>query len=242
MPRLSSGVASHTGHVREHNEDSALTGARIVAVADGMGGHAAGEVASRIVVDTLAEFDQLSSAGPDDVWRIIRRANDAIVRAETLEPAYAGMGTTVCGAALVSVDGHGCWAVFNVGDSRAYRYADGGLRQLTVDHTEVAELLAAGAISAQQARQHPLRNVLSRSLGTEPAPQPDVWVRPVVPGETLLFCSDGLTGEVGETQIAETLAAASGQAAADALVQQALTAGGHDNVTAVVTVLVDDAP
>jgi protein phosphatase len=172
---------------------------------------------------------------PDDVLHALHEANAAILEYERDATETTGMGTTISGICLGLVAGSPHWVVFNVGDSRVYRYANGELRQLTVDHSEVTELLAAGWITAEEALIHPLRNVVTRSLGVMPPPVADVWVLPVLPGERLLICSDGLPLEVPENVIAAQLAGGSpAQAVAEVLVSHALSAGGRDNVSVVV--------
>ncbi len=145
------------------------------------------------------------------------------------------MGTTVTGLAEVSVDGEPHWAVFNVGDSRVYRYAGGRLRRVTVDHSEVEELVAHGLIDAEEARIHPARHIITRSVGMQPTPSVDVWVLPQTPGERFLLCSDGLTSELTDARIASVLAEyADPDEAAAALVQAVLAEQARDNVTVVV--------
>lgn len=232
------GSASHVGNVRRRNEDSVLASSRVFAVADGLGGHAGGDVASSLAIAELAGLDP-GSAGPGvrsaDVVRAIGRANERILAAVRADPALTGMGTTLSGACLGDNDASPSWILFNVGDSRTYRFQRGVLRQLSVDHSEVEELVAAGRISRDQARTHPLRHIITRSLGSVPAPAADVSVCPAAVDDCLLICTDGLTDELRDEEIAEVLRATSGpQAAADRLVECALEAGGHDNVSVVV--------
>lgn len=230
-----SGLATHVGRVREHNEDDALARGRVFVVADGMGGHAAGEVASAIAVATLGELADRPSIHPEDVLAQLRTANDRILATGARHPERAGLGTTATGLALVTAGGTDHWAVFNVGDSRVYRLLDGRIRLLTVDHSEVRELVEAGHLTAEEARRSPLRNVVTRWLGRDPCPAPDIRVFPPAPGERFLLCSDGLSNELGEEQVAELLgAAADPGACAAALVDAAVAAGGRDNVTALV--------
>lgn len=234
MPITAAGV-THAGLVRSANEDSLLTTAQFAAVADGMGGHAAGDVASRIAVESVAELAAQPTPQPADVVEAIARANRRILEQGVAHRELAGMGTTLSGIGLLTVAGTPQWIVFNVGDSRVYRYADGTLAQLTVDHSEVAELRAAGQLSADEARDYPRRNVVTRSLGSDPPPQPDVWVFGARPGERFLVCSDGLTLEMSDAEIAAVLEKCPDpQTAARELVQHALAAGGRDNVTAIV--------
>jgi protein phosphatase len=232
---LSYGARTDVGCLRELNEDAFLAQPPLFLVADGMGGHAAGEVAAALAIEQLGVLAGHEDLHPDDVVRAVSAANESIKAREAVQAETAGMGTTVSGVCLGVVAGTPHWFVFNVGDSRVYQLAEGVLRQLTVDHSEVAELLAAGRITPEQVANHPLRSVITRSLGTDPAPTPDMWVLPVVEGERFLICSDGLPTEVDDRQIAELLTqAGSAQEAADRLVAAAIAAGGRDNVSAVV--------
>jgi protein phosphatase len=233
--RLSVGAASNIGLVRERNEDSALSTAGLYAVADGMGGHAAGDVASRLAVAALMRLAGRDDLEPADLKAAIAAANGDLLAATEADGRHSGMGTTLTGLALVHRRVRPQWAVFNVGDSRVYRFVDDTLTQLTVDHSEVQELLDSKLISAEDAKLYHRRNVVTRSLGTIPAPRPDVLLIDPVPGERFLICSDGLTIEVGHETIAAVLAAESDpQRAADRLVATALDAGGRDNVTVLV--------
>lgn len=229
------GVCTDAGVRRDLNEDAVLTASPIFAVADGMGGHAAGEVASALAIEKLSMLAGRTDVRPDDVLRALDEANAAILAHERDVAETAGMGTTISGVCLGVVAGSPHWVVFNVGDSRVYRFANGELRQLTVDHSEVAELLAAGRITAEEALTHPMRNVVTRSLGVMPPPIADVRMLPVLAGERFLICSDGLPLEVPESVIAALLADDSpAQAVAEVLVSRAVAAGGRDNVSVVV--------
>jgi serine/threonine protein phosphatase PrpC len=235
MVNVSFGVSTDAGTRRDLNEDAVLAVSPIFAVADGMGGHAAGEVASALAIEKMSVLAGRSDVRPDDVLQALDEANAAILAYERDAAETTGMGTTITGVCLGMVAGSPHWVVFNIGDSRVYRFADGELCQLTVDHSEVAELLAAGRITAQEALTHPLRNVVTRSLGVLPPPAADVWVLPVLPGERFLICSDGLPLEVPESMIAARLADESpAQDIADLLVSCAVSAGGRDNVSVVV--------
>jgi protein phosphatase len=232
---VSFGARTDVGGRRKLNEDAVLAAPPVFLVADGMGGHAAGEVASALAVEEFGRLAGREDLHPADVRRAVDDANRSIIARERIQEDTAGMGTTVSGICLGTVGGTPHWFVFNVGDSRVYLFAEGTLQQLTVDHSEVAELIALGRISQAEARSHPLRNVVTRSLGTTPAPTPDLWILPVVEGERLLVCSDGLPLEVEESEIAAILAnTSSAQEAADALVSAAIGAGGRDNVSVVV--------
>lgn len=233
------GAATDTGRVRTTNEDSVLAAGSVFAVADGMGGHLAGDLASALATARLGGLGEFAELSPDHVVAALDAANADILAAadSAADPGAerAGMGTTVTGLCLVQVGGAAHWLVFNIGDSRVYRLADERLVRLTVDHSEVEELVAAGRITPEQARNHPLRNVVTRALGTDPAPAADLWVFPCTPGERFLACSDGLTTELTEDEIAGVLRAEPDpRRAAAALVAGAVAAGGRDNVTAVV--------
>jgi protein phosphatase len=224
-----------TGGVRRTNEDAVLVSPPVFAVADGMGGHAAGEVASALALEPLAALARMPDPKPEMVLNAIEAANEAILARGDERPQQRGMGTTLTGLCLGAMGGTPHWYVFNVGDSRVYRFAGNRLSQVTVDHSEVAELVAAGRIDAEQARLYPRRNVLTRSLGSDPAPTADMWVLPADPDETFLLCSDGLTLEVDDAHIGDVLARNMSPAdTADALVSMALAAGGRDNVSVVV--------
>jgi protein phosphatase len=240
MITISSAAVTHPGHVREANEDSMVVTPRLVAVADGLGGHAAGEVASKIAVERMARLAERDRMHPDDVIDAIADSNRLIIDEARRRKDFLGMGTTLCGVGIVQVGGSDHCVVFNVGDSRVYRFVDGRLSQVSVDHSEVEELRAAGRITADEAARHPRRNVITRCLGTEPSPTPDVWVYPPTGHERYVVCSDGLTGEIDDTAIADTLAAHDDPGpAASALLEQALAAGGRDN-NAVIVVDLDN--
>lgn len=235
------GATTDTGLVRAHNEDSALAEGSVFVVADGMGGHAAGEVASGIVVETMRELVARADLTSEDVPRQLLLANERIREAVSAHPEQKGMGTTATGLVLVAAGGSDHWVVFNVGDSRVYRWIDGTLSQLTVDHSEVQELVDAGVITEAEARVHPARNVVTRSLGTDYAYHADTWVLPPYAGERFVICSDGLTNELTDEQVREILQTnPEPQAASDELVRAALESGGKDNVTVVVVNLDGD--
>jgi protein phosphatase len=236
---LAVGWATHRGAVRQFNEDHVFVGHRVVAVADGMGGHAAGDVASAVAVEAMALLDdQEGDVRPDDVVTALAHANDAILRAAAEQPQRRGMGTTIAGLALVRVGGSPHWAVFNIGDSRVYRFFEDELVRATVDHSEVEELVLAGRITADEARVHPDRNIITRSLGTVPPPQVDLWVLPPVPGERFIVCSDGLVNEVDDDELGAVLRLLpDSEGAAAHLLQLALDRGARDNVSVVVVAL-----
>ncbi|MCE1179084.1 MAG: protein phosphatase 2C domain-containing protein [Micrococcales bacterium] len=240
---LRAGLATDVGRVRQHNEDTGIADRSVFAVCDGMGGHAAGEVASQIVAETLSELADQPELTPAVITRQLAEANDRLLASVARHPEQAGMGTTAAGITVVAGGGGDHWAVFNVGDSRVYRWIAGRLTQVTVDHSEVQELLDAGLITVDEVARHPMRNVITRSLGMDPAPSPDVWVFPPFPGERFVICSDGLTGELRDDQIKAILEACDDpQSAAESLVRAAVEAGGRDNVTVVVVALDSEQP
>lgn len=242
MVMFAVGSATHVGRVRRVNEDSVVVGPHLVAVADGMGGHAAGDVASSVAVSYLQPLaDGDGAVRPDQILGALDEANRDIVEAAAEDPARSGMGTTVTGLAVAVVGGLEHWLVFNVGDSRVYRVGPDGLEQVSVDHSEVQELLDSGQLTPDEAATYPRRNVVTRSLGSEPAPVADVWVFPPVEGDRFLICSDGLPLELPEDLMLQLIAAEpDAQSAAESLVTAAVEAGGRDNVTALVVDLVVD--
>lgn len=224
---------SDVGHRRQVNEDSLLARSPIFAVADGMGGHSAGDFASAAVVTRLAEQVQAELVNQDGINVALRAAVDDMNRG--VGDTDRGTGTTVTGVALTALDEQVCWLVFNIGDSRVYQYDDGQLSQLTIDHSIVQELIDAGAITAAEAEVHPHSNVITRAVGFNEDPVPDYWYIPVVPGSRLLVCSDGLTKELTEYGIRHFLAEGTSPGdAAQLLMDAALGNGGRDNVTVIV--------
>jgi PPM family protein phosphatase len=223
---------TQTGNVRRSNEDSFLLRNPLFVVADGMGGARAGELASRMVAQAFAEVDLLQLRDADALRGTIERANARIWERSQSDAEAAGMGTTVT-AALVTGEGEVVFA--HVGDSRAYLLRDRELRRLSDDHSLVGEMVRKGELSESEAEQHPQRNVITRSLGTEPEVRMDTFTLDARPGDVVLLCSDGLTTMVPEDAIARTLAGeGSAEELARELVRSALRAGGEDNVTAIV--------
>jgi len=235
MPNVIVGVRTDVGHQRTLNEDAYLYGQRVWVVADGMGGHAAGDVASTLAVQSLRELDDGSELDPAQVGAAVARANEAVIGHGLDHPDSLGMGTTVTGLVEVLVGGVPQWAVFNVGDSRVYRLAAGKLQRTTVDHSEVEELLAEGLIDADEVRTHPARHIITRSVGMYPTPEVDLWVLPQVAGERFLLCSDGLTSELDDDEIEALLTThRNPREAASALVDAVLATEARDNVTVLV--------
>jgi len=240
MTTLKWGAVTDVGRIRTNNEDQLLVADPLFAVADGMGGHAAGEVASQVAVEALrAAFDRDHSA--DGLAEAVRIANRAVWDRAQEKSEYRGMGTTLTAVALVG-DGDGeTLAVVNVGDSRTYLLRDGELDQLTDDHGLVAELVRSGQLSPEEAEQHPQKNVLTRVLGLDEDVEVDCFQVVPYKGDRLLLASDGLTNEVTDAQMASVLRRlADPQEAAAELVRMAKDNGGSDNVTIVLVDVVDD--
>jgi serine/threonine protein phosphatase PrpC len=226
--RIEAGVATDIGKVRDGNEDSFLVEPPLYAVADGMGGHRGGEVASHLALETV---EALAREGKDTLAEQVRAANRAVYETAQQDRAVTGMGTTLTAARIVDGAAH----LAHVGDSRAYLQRGGSLRRLTDDHTLVNRMVKAGEITPDEAAVHPHRNVLTRALGTEPEVKVDVEEVVLMDGDRLLLCSDGLFGMVNEDQIQAILEAdPDPQKTADRLVRAANRAGGVDNITVVV--------
>lgn len=238
--RLSHGAASAVGRVRAINQDDFGAGDDLFVLADGMGGHRGGEVASaEAVAGVLGSFDERTRAG---LARAVDRANQAVFGRAAGDVDLFGMGTTLCALALVRSEGGDVLAVANVGDSRVYRYGDGRLTQVSDDHSLVADLVRAGDLTEEEAARHPQRNILTRALGIESALSVDTWELSIQADDRYLLCSDGLFNEIDDDRIAALLAGHDNpELTAATLVRAAVDAGGHDNVTALV-VDIDAAP
>lgn len=233
---LSWGARSDVGLVRGHNEDSFLIQAPLFAVCDGMGGHAAGEVASAIAVRTIAEK---APAGADDVLlgAAVEAANTAVIQGAEDGVGKPGMGCTASCCLLEE----GKMSVAHVGDSRIYLLRRGTIVRVTHDHSYVEELVDSGQITADEARTHPSRSIITRALGSDPDMYADHFSLEVSNGDRVILCSDGLSSMIPDSEIeALAVSSATPQQAADNLVAAALTAGGLDNVTVVVVDVVDD--
>ncbi len=234
MTIVRSGSATDTGLVRSVNQDLAFEGSNLFAVADGMGGHAGGEVASRMAIETLSlAFSRQPT--PDGLTEAVREANDAVWIHSQNSPDLRGMGTTLTAMALVREDDVDVLLLVNVGDSRAYRLHDGALLQLTQDHSLAEEMVRNGEMTSAEAAVHPHRHILTRALGVAPEVEVDVWRLPPARGDRYLLCSDGLTNELEGRQIRQVLSTVlHPQEASNLLVQAARTHGGSDNITVVV--------
>jgi len=221
------------GLVRQANEDSSMVADGLVAVADGMGGHLAGEVASADTVTTLQAV--VGMREPGELVGAVHLANRRIHDRAAENPELHGMGTTVCVLGTVVDDGNERLMALNVGDSRIYHYGSGVLTQLTEDHSLVEALVRDGRLTPEEAEVHPQRNVLTRALGVEAVVEVDAWLLTPADGDRFLLCSDGLFNEITNQQIAEVLESAKDpDTAARILAERAETAGGRDNITTVV--------
>lgn len=227
---LSFGSRTDVGHVRDHNEDSLIVVPPLFAVADGMGGHEAGEVASELTIKTLEE---LAPNHPDAqaLERAVEAANLNVLRAPSDGIGREGMGTTLTAA---MVEGERL-LIAQVGDSRAYLLHEGELQQLTRDHSLMMDLIEAGQITPEQARVHPNRSVITRAIGSDPNMKPDIYELNIASGDRLLLCSDGLSTMLEDDEIQSVMRhTPDPQQCASNLVDAALQAGGYDNVTVVV--------
>lgn len=236
--RVVSASATHVGHVRATNEDSLLETPPIFLVADGMGGHNAGEVASAIAVEEFERLTVQQNVTVEQLGDSLRTAAERI--AALGGTAQLGAGTTVAVVATMVLDGVGYWVVLNLGDSRVYRLSGEIFEQVSVDHSVVQELMDRGELSAEDARVHPYRHMVTRALGAGPDMEPDYWLIPAEVGDRMLVCSDGLTGEVDDLTIERVLRRPKDvRTICEDLVQLALEGGGRDNVSVVVVEAVE---
>jgi serine/threonine protein phosphatase PrpC len=220
-----------TGRRRRHNEDAYVSEPPLFAVADGMGGAQAGELASSLAAAALTDLQEHPGGGEERVDELIQQANRRVYERQSQDASASGMGTTMT-VALVE---DGRVAIGHVGDSRAYLIRNGGLEQLTEDHSLVAELVRSGKLSPEEAEAHPQRSVITRALGTDPDVDVDTFSIETRPGDLFLICSDGLTSMVADETILSEVARNRGdlQGAAKALVRAANKGGGEDNITVV---------
>lgn len=227
------GAATHTGLRRTLNEDSFIAQTPLFLVADGMGGHAAGDVASTAVVESFRPLAGRTALTLDDVRFALARARTTVDGLGV--DGVSRAGTTLTGVAVASVDGIGYWMVVNVGDSRTYRLTRAGLERLTIDHSVVQELIDAGEIDESEANEDRRRNIITRAIGAGSSGEPDYWMVPAELGDRILVCSDGLSSEVPDLLIREILRTYTDpQRAAEQLIARALAQGGRDNITAIV--------
>ncbi len=264
MADLAWGAGTHAGQIRPDNEDHLHASNGIYVVADGMGGHEAGEIASALAVERIRDVLLAENMAPtaERVVEAISQANGDIFRAAIANPGQTGMGTTVTAIAVIEdpMAGRGApniddndgldldrvtpviprdqpeaLVLANVGDSRTYLYRHGRLRRVTIDHSYVQELVSTGHITDDEARTHPRRNIITRALGIEPDVKVDWWTLPLVRGDRFVLCSDGLVDEIADPEISRVLRENSDpQAAVDVLIAMANEAGGRDNVTIII--------
>lgn len=264
MADLAWGAGTHPGQIRPDNEDHLHASNGIYVVADGMGGHEAGEIASALAVERIRDVLIAEDLAPtaERVVEAISDANGDIFRAAIANPGQAGMGTTVTAIAVIEdpMAGRGApniddndgldldrvtpvvprdqpeaLVLANVGDSRTYLYRHGRLRRVTIDHSYVQELVSTGHITDDEARTHPRRNIITRALGIEPDVKVDWWTLPLVRGDRFVLCSDGLVDEIADPEISKVLREnADPQVAVDLLIAMANEAGGRDNVTIII--------
>ena len=228
---------SDVGRQREANEDNLVLAAPVFAVADGMGGARAGEVASRIAAEAFDDERDPAATPEQQLAGVARLANRRIYELSQRDESHRGMGTTLT-AALFDGD---CVSVGHVGDSRAYRMRDGQLQQLTDDHSLVAELERSGQLTPEAAEHHPQRSIITRALGPEPNVEVDTHSHPARPGDVYLLCSDGLTGMVSDDDLGAIVrGSGSLDEAAESLVRAANQSGGKDNITVVLFRLGED--
>ena len=227
---------SDVGKARDRNEDSYFGGDHVFAVADGLGGHNAGDVASRLAIEPIASLDRrIGDVRGDDVAEslsaAVLEANRAVYRRAQDDAKVRGMGTTLTAVAVLDGSAH----LAHVGDSRCYLVRDGSLSQLSSDHTLVARMVQEGKLTPEQAEVHPQRSILTRALGAEPEVDVDSLEITLVPGDQLLLCSDGLSSVIGDDRIRSVLADSSDlDEACSRLIAEANARGGPDNITVVV--------
>jgi serine/threonine protein phosphatase PrpC len=240
---IESGAGSNQGKVRTSNEDSfvADVGNKVFLVADGMGGHAAGEIASQIAAATVNEVfsEQHPDLSPDDLLRLaVQRANARIYDTQAAKPEFRGMGSTLT---ILAFSGSAYW-VAQVGDSRAYLLRNGTLTQLTRDHSLIWPLFENGILAKEDISKHPQKNLITRSVGTYPQVEVDLYSDAACEGDVYLLCSDGLTDVMPDREIARVLSRPESppQDLSETLIDSANAAGGPDNITVVVARLVPE--
>ena len=238
---LQFGAATHVGQVRAHNEDAYLAEPPVFVVADGMGGHRGGEIASAIVVEEFARLardgfdDRNGAAAVDATLRSAQRRIREYGAAHAERPDRWHAGTTVAAALLVADHEAPKWLLANLGDSRIYKLSSGRFDQVSVDHSVVQELIDAGVISPADAATHPRRHVVTRALNGRELPNAEYFVIPLTSAERLVLCSDGVSGMLDDAELGRFAAEAPDpQDAADRIIEAAVAAGGEDNATAVV--------
>ena len=238
-PELRFQARTDKGLVRANNEDSYLAREEgsLFAVCDGLGGHAAGEIASGIAIETLDERIQGPASEPADILsQAVEEANRKILRDQQQNPSHLGMGTTLSVLWLPAADKSKAWLA-HIGDSRVYRLRDGELSQLTEDHSPVYRLFKEGSLTKDQIRMHPQKNLIERSLGLTTAVQCDIFAIATSPGDRYLLCTDGLSDSLSDAEIAGILGGDAWCEVPSRLIQAALDRGGFDNITVVLVEL-----
>lgn len=229
--QLAWGARTDVGRHRRANEDALIAEFPVFLVADGMGGHEAGDVASERALAAFRPLVGRDSVSIEDFTMAFHEAVREVAAIQVLRAA----GTTISGVAVSENGGTNYWLVLNIGDSRTYRLAGGRLEQISVDHSVVQELIDQGRLAPAQAEHHPERHVITKAVGAGSRAEPDYWLIPATGGDRLLICSDGLSKELGAEEIGRILAGdGDPQILADRLVQTALEHGGHDNVSVIV--------
>jgi len=239
MLTLAIGAATDTGNLRGQNEDAHIAEQNLFAVADGMGGHNAGEVASAMAIEHLRGIALNGVSSAEAFAQVVRDLNGAIYASATSTTDQRGMGTTLTAAALLAptenVDQPSQIVIANVGDSRTYLLRSGELRQMSVDHSYVQELVTEGLLTVDEARTHPRRNIVTRALGIDEQVSVDTWTIPMFDGDRFMLCSDGLVDEVPLDEITDMIREHSTpQHVAERLVTAAKRHGGRDNITVIV--------
>ena len=239
MLTLAIGAATDTGNLRGQNEDAHIAEQNLFAIADGMGGHNAGEVASAMAIEHLRSVAISGVSSAEAFAQVVRDLNGAIYASATSTTDQRGMGTTLTAAALLAptdnVDQPSQLVIANVGDSRTYLLRSGELRQMSVDHSYVQELVTEGLLTVDEARTHPRRNIVTRALGIDEQVSVDTWTIPMFDGDRFMLCSDGLVDEVPLDEITEMMREHSTpQHVAERLVTAAKRHGGRDNITVIV--------
>ena len=239
MLTLAIGAATDTGNLRGQNEDAHIAEQNLFAVADGMGGHNAGEVASAMAIEHLRNVAISGVSSAEAFAQVVRDLNSAIYTSATSTTDQRGMGTTLTAAALLAptnnMDQPSQIVIANVGDSRTYLLRSGELRQMSVDHSYVQELVTEGLLTVDEARTHPRRNIVTRALGIDEQVSVDTWTIPMFDGDRFMLCSDGLVDEVPLDEITEMMREHSApQLIAERLVTAAKRHGGRDNITVIV--------
>ena len=239
MLTLAIGASTDTGNLRGQNEDAHIAEQNLFAVADGMGGHNAGEVASAMAIEHLRGVALTGVVSAEAFAQVVRDLNSAIYASATSTTDQRGMGTTLTAAALLApvenVDQPSQMVIANVGDSRTYLLRTGELRQLSVDHSYVQELVTEGLLTVEEAHTHPRRNIVTRALGIDSQVSVDTWTIPMFDGDRFMLCSDGLVDEVPLAEITELMQEHSApQQIAERLVAAAKRHGGRDNITVIV--------